>query len=150
MKHKAFTLLELLVSLTLLGVAFTLVVLYAQVAQVRSDLRAQSSTFVSYARLQQSRVNSGQDSEGNGVHLEGNAYVLFTGASYDSMNTSNDTIELPPTLEIQNISLNGGGSDILFSPPHGESTTHGTIEFYSSVVDQTVTITLSPLGNVSY
>lgn len=140
----------MLIVLTLLVIIFALVALYSQASQVRADLNSQVAIFVSYARLQQSEAAAGKNNQSFGLHLESDAYTLFEGGAYSSGNSSNDVIELPPTLEIQNISLNGGGVDVLFVAPHGETANYGTLDFYSSFLDKSTLITLSSLGTLDY
>jgi len=150
MKKRAFTLLEMLVVFTLMGIMFGLVILYSQVTQVRADLYGQVDEFVSYARLVQSDAASGKDNLPQGIHLGIGSYTLFSGAVYDPSDTSNTLLELPPTLEIQNITLNGAGSDILFSPPYGETDTYGSFNFASLSTGKTVLITISANGTIDY
>jgi prepilin-type N-terminal cleavage/methylation domain-containing protein len=147
---KAFTLLEMLVVFALMGILFGLMVLYTQVTQVRADLNAQVDVFVAYARLTQSNAASGKDDTDQGLHLETDSYTLFSGAAYNPVDSANTLIELPPTVEIQNITLNGGGGDLLFSPPRGESSTYGTLDFVSLSTGQVVTLTISAHGTLEY
>lgn len=147
---KAFTLVEVLIVTALFVIIFGMAALYSQASQVRSDLNTQTAIFVSYARLQQSEAAAGKNGSSFGIHLDADAYTLFEGDSYNVGNSGNDVITLPPTLEIQNILLNGGGSDILFVPPHGETDSWGTLDFYSSALDKTITITLLSLGTLDY
>ncbi len=150
MKFKAFTLLEMLVCFALLGIAFGLVVLYSQVSVVRTDLNAQVDTFVSYARLAQSYAASGKDGTSHGIYLESDSYTVFIGSSYNALSTTNTVVELPPTLEIQNISLNGGGSTILFTGPKGATSNYGSLDFVSTSINKTVTVTLDARGTLDY
>lgn len=149
-RRSAFTLVEVLVVTTLFVIIFGMVALYSQASQVRSDLNSQVAIFVSYARLQQSEAAAGKSNGSFGVHLESNSYVLFEGSVYDPNNTANDSTVLPPTLAIQNISLNGGGTDFIFTPPHGETNHYGILDFYSTSLDKTITITLTSLGTLDY
>ncbi len=147
---KAFTLVEVLIVLTLLVIIFGMMALYSQASQVRADLNAQVAIFVSYARLQQSEAAAGKNAESFGVHLESDSYALFEGDTYDSNDLSNDWTTLPPTLEIQNISLNGGEPEVIFLPPHGETNDYGTLDFYSTSLDKSITVTISSLGTLHY
>src|SRR3989344_7949973 len=105
-RRPAFTLVEILVVVTLFVIIFGMVALYSQASQVRSDLNAQVAVFVSYARLQQSAAAVGKSSGSFGVHLESDSYVLFEGSVFDPNDSANDSTALPPTLSIRNISLN--------------------------------------------
>ena len=150
MRKQAFTLLEILLVLALMGILFGLSALYFQVSQVRADLSGQVDIFVSYARLAQSDSASGKDNAARGFHLDTDSYVLFSGSTYNPADSSNTLLELPPTVEIQNIDLNGAGSDIIFSPPHGETVTYGTFDFVSPPTGKTVTLILTANGTIDY
>lgn len=150
MKTKAFTLLEMLVVFALMGILFGLVLLYTQVTQVRADLYGQVDAFMGYARLAQSDAASGKDGQGHGLHLETDSYTIFSGNLYNAADPANDLIELPPTVEIQNISLNGAGTDLIFMPPHGGSNTYGSLDFVSTPTSQIITITLDANGRLDY
>ena len=150
MRKKAFTLLEMLVVLALMGVMFGLTALYYQVSQVRADLFGQVDVFVSYARLSQSNAASGKEGLPQGIYLETDSYTLFSGATYNPLDTSNTLLELPPTLEIQNIALNGAGIELLFSPPYGETDTYGSFDFVSLPTGETASITISANGTIDY
>lgn len=149
MKSKAFTTLELVLSLTLLAILIGLMALYNQGTAIRTDLRTQVALFAAELRLAQSNAAAGKDPGDFGIHLEETAYTVFEGATYDPEATSNRTIDLPEVLHIQNINI-GGGSDIVFTAPKGETAQSGTVDFYSEAVDETVTLTISSLGYVSY
>jgi len=127
-----------------------LFVLYYQTTQVRADLNGQVSEFVSYARLSQSYAEAGKDGVGHGIHLESNRYVLFSGSTYTEEAEGNFEIELPESITIQSINLNGGESDILFTTPHGETSTYGTLDFVSNQAGSNITITITYLGTVDY
>ncbi len=150
MKNKAFTLVEILLVLGLFLATLGFSVLYTQFSQVRSDLNAQTATFVSYARLQQSLAASGKNDQSFGLHLTSDAYTLFEGSSYSIADPANIIIELPSTLEIQNIALNGGGSDLIFNPPEGRTTQFGTLDFYSTTLQKSITINFDAIGTLNY
>lgn len=142
--------LEMIVVLTVFAIILGLSLLYYQTTQVCSDLNGQVSQFVSYARLAQSSASAGKDDANHGIHLESGKYVLFVGDSYVEEAEDNFEIVLPPTIIIQNINLNGGGNDIVFERPYGETDDYGTFDFYSAQVNATKTITISNLGTINY
>jgi prepilin-type N-terminal cleavage/methylation domain-containing protein len=148
--QKGFTMLEVIVVIIIFAVILGLSILYYQTTQVRTDLNGQVSQFVSYARLAQSGTDAGKNNSDHGIHLENNRYVLFIGSSYVNGAGTNVVIPLPPTIVIQNINLNGGGSDIVFERPYGETTDFGSVDFHSAQLNETKTITISNLGNINY
>ena len=150
MMKKAFTLLELVVVITLMGIMVGLSALYYQTSQVRADANTQAAVLVSYLRLAQSNAMAGNNNESYGVHLGTDSYVLFEGDIYVPDADSNIEMELPPTLALQNIVLNGGGSDVVFTPPQGETTTYGSLEIFSSQINKIISITITSIGTIRY
>lgn len=149
-RKKAFTTFELMLVLTLISISIGIAMVYSRLSLVRADLNAQTTEIMSALRLAQSQAAAGQGGVSHGVHLETGKYVIFEGSSYSEGTSGNLEKELPPTLNIQNISLNGGGSDIIFTPPYGETSTYGSLELSSSGSGQSHTITISNLGLVQY
>ena len=149
MIKKAFTFVEALVVIAIFATLTGLIVLNARTAQVRTDLNRERDGFISYLRLAQSNAMTGKDSEDHGIHIETDSYTTFTG-TYSEGADGNFVIDLPVSLQFQNISLNGGGDDIIFSPPKGETTTYGTVDLYSEELDKSAQITINQLGIITY
>lgn len=149
-KYTAFTMLEVMVVVAILSLIVGIGALYSQTSQVRTDVNSQAATFVSYVRLAQSDAQAGRSNASHGVHLESDSYTIFIGSTYNPVDTANFTINLPSTMVIQNSSLNGGGNDIIFNSPYGETNTYGTLEFFSSQINRTLLITITPIGTIEY
>lgn len=149
-KKRAFTIIEIILVIAILLIVFGFVALYAQTSQVRADINTQADIAVSYLRLMQSNTASGRTLEGNAIHLETNAYTLFNGPSYVSEDINNYTIDLPATLNIENILLNGAGQDIIFSGPAGETLNYGNFDLVANQIGKTITINISELGTITY
>ena len=149
-KTRGFTLLEIMIVVILITISIGFSVLYAQTSQVRADLDAQVSSFISYIRLAQSQAQAGLDDETHGISLSASSYTIFSGSAYNPLDPENYTINLPSTVTIQNIALNGGGSEIYFAPPHGETTNYGTLDFISSSTNKTITITITSIGTINH
>lgn len=147
---KAFTVLEIILVIFILAITVGFSILYFQGTQVRSDLNTQTSILVSYLRLAQSNAISGRTGQPTGIHLNSNSYVLFVGPTYNAASSTNYTSNLPATLNIQNVSLNGGGTDIVFTTPFGESNKFGSFNLRSEQINKTNTITVSANGIINY
>lgn len=147
---KGMTLVEILLVIIILALSLGLSILYHQSSQVRADLNSQVSQFASYVRLAHSNAISGLNDQTHGVHLETSSYTTFVGSTFSPTDPLNFTIDLPPTIEIQNINLNGGGSDIIFDTGEGETTNYGSVDFVSSQIQKTTTIQITKFGTVTY
>jgi len=150
LRPSAFSLLETLVVVAIMAAAAAFSVLYAQMDDVRTDLRTQAAVFISYLREIQTDAASGKGNANAGIHLESDRYVLFHGAAYNVLDASNFVVALPDVMEVTNINLAGGGSDIIFTSPLGETSQSGSLDFSSSSIGQTVHITVNSLGSVDY
>lgn len=147
---KGFSILEVVLVVGILSIALGFSLLYTQTSQVRSDLNTQTTMLVSNLRLAQSNAISGHTSQPVGVHLSSSSYVLFLGDVYNPNSVSNYTVNLPPTITIQNITLNGGGNDIVFTVPDGDPLKSGSFTLRSDQINKSNTITISSLGTVNY
>lgn len=150
MKNKAFTLLEMLLVLTLVSLFFGLGLLYTQTSTLRADLNTQADELAAYVRLAQSAAASGKEDQEHGIRLEADSYTLFLGNTYNELDAANIVITLPRTVEIQNISLNGGSSDLIFSPPYGETENHGSFQLVSLNTGDAVTLMVNTYGSIEY
>ncbi len=148
--RKAFTLIEVMIVLALITLILGLSLLYTQTSIVRTDLNSQRDAFISQLRLAQSNAMSGKDGASYGVHIESDSYTIFTGTNYVAEDTGNLTYELPGTLEFMNLSLNGSGSNVVFTSPKGETSDYGSVDIYSSQINKTSTITINQFGIITY
>lgn len=147
---KGFTLLEVILVILLIGSSMGLSAIYSQTSQVRADLNTQANLFTSHARLAHTSALSGLNNSDHGIHLETNSYTVFAGSSYNGSDPANYIVTLPPTVTITNISLNGSGTDLIFTQPYGETTTYGTLDFVSSKISKTINLTITKLGTINF
>lgn len=148
--QNGFTFLEVMMVIALITIALGFGVLYSQTAQVRSNLSGEVARFVSSVRLAQSDAAAGKNNTAHGIHLATDAYTIFEGTTYDPNATTNFVVDVPGTITIENVALNGGGSDLIFTQPYGETTTFGTLDFVSAQINTTKTITITQFGTVNY
>lgn len=149
-RRPAFSLLEMIVVVAIMAAAVGFSILYAQTADVRTDLRTQAAIFTTYVRETQSDAAAGKYSQGAGIHLQSDRYVIFEGTTYNAATSTNYTVLLPDAIRIANIALAGGGSNLIFTKPLGETTTSGSLDFVSSSIGQSVHITINSLGLANY
>lgn len=150
MKKKGFTTLEIILTLAILAILFAMIPLYYQTSQVRADLNTQASMLVSNLRLLQSNATSGNTGGANAIHLEDTVYTNFSGSSYAGNDPTNFSTDLPPTIIIEDINLNGGGEDVVFSSPDGHTDNFGSFSLRSEQINKTITINISQIGSINY
>lgn len=145
---KGFTLLEIIVAvgiISLIGAASMVSFLNSRRTR---DLGTSGQNVLSILRLAQSKTIAGEDASNWGVHLDSSQFVLFRGATYAGA-TKTEPHALPDTLEIANISLAGGGSDIIFQKIYGTTIQSGTIDIrVKAVATQKFSITIDSSGKV--
>ncbi len=148
---KGFTLIEILVTISIAAVLFAIIVSGFSGLRNNSDLQSAVEDSVSY--LQETRANTLSSNNANvyGVHFESGKFVLFVGATYDPASATNKNRLLPSSVEINSISLNGGGNDVVFKRLTGETSSHGTVTFRltsNTSVTKTINILSTGLSNV--
>jgi prepilin-type N-terminal cleavage/methylation domain-containing protein len=150
-KNKGFTLIEILIVITILGIISSIVIL--NLSQFRNEQLLKNTTLDVVSLLSKARQNtlSSVNSINYGVHFDGNQAVLFTGPGYTSNNVTNEPVIFNNRIIILTPSgLNiGGGSDVIFKRLTGE-TIGGTIKIQltSDATKQKI-ITVGKTGSVS-
>ena len=94
-----------------------------------TDLNSSVEGSVSLLLEARSKTLSSQEESQYGVHFESDKIVLFKGAAYSSSDPLNEETVLPLPIETASISLNGGGSDVIFKRLTGETDQYGTVTF---------------------
>ncbi len=152
-KNKGINLIEILIVISIIGVLSSVVIL--NLSKFRAEQSLQNTDVDIVSLLNEARTNtiSSQNSTTYGVHFESNRIVLFMGATFTEPNATNKQINLDSSVSIPasgGISLNGGGSDVIFTRISGDTTNYGTIivRLVSDVTRQK-TITINKTGIVS-
>ncbi len=115
---KGFTIFEAVVSVGILSFVGVLVLVSFINSRNVRDLTTGGQNVLSVIRLAQSKTLGGEDNLQWGVRLEQSQIILFRGSTFAGA-TFTETHPLPANLEIVNISLNGGGGDIVFKKISG-------------------------------
>jgi len=125
---KGFTLVEFLVTLAVLSLitVASLPILYSfRVGNLTKDT---ADMAVMQLRIAQTRTVTGNANDVYGVRFEASKFVLFKSAVYNVADTENYAVDLPGELEFYDISLNGGGGNVVFSRPKGNTAYYGSIK----------------------
>lgn len=146
MRTRGISLIEILLVLFLISLLTAIGVGMYSSSQVNADFRVQRDSVVSYLRLAQSKARSGFNDTDHGVYFGVSSYTLFEGSVYDELSDSNFVVELPGTMVIENISLNGGGSSVVFEGPNGETSDYGTLEINAADFNKSATIRIEQEG----
>lgn len=148
-KNSGVTLLEVIMVIAIIGILSVIVIRPFTAEKRATDLRGVTLDAMSLIRQSQSKTLFSENSSAYGVHLQSDKLVLFTGTSYNSNAVDNINLTLPTNFSIGSVSLNGGGSEILFSRLTGETTNYGTFNISYSSGTPNATITVSQTGLTS-
>lgn len=138
MIKKAFTVLELIVVMAifmvLIGISVPPLVNYMFANQV--EVAGQELTHVlrraqSYAAMQ----------------IQDSSWTVALNAVDDKYTFDSTEYLLPGSVSFGTVSLNGGGSDLVFDQLTGETSTYGTVTLVGSNGDS-FTVTINQIGNV--
>jgi prepilin-type N-terminal cleavage/methylation domain-containing protein len=143
---KGFTLIELMVSIGILIILFTLTTINLTRLPSSTSQSTSYDKLLSDLRAQQTKAMIGYDpatppvgGKSYGIHFESASYILFTGDSYAG-GSDYYTVELDPGLSFDN-----SETDITFSPGSGD-TTATTFSIVNDQLSQTKEIRINKYG----
>ncbi|MBI3633948.1 MAG: type II secretion system protein [Candidatus Vogelbacteria bacterium] len=127
MMEKGFTLVEIIIVvgilLTLATITITALSKFSQFTALSKD----TEKIVSLLNRARSDTISSKNDVRYGVHFESTKAVLFAGDSYVSNTMTNEVVTVLPTATIRSVTLNGGGSNVLFDRLTGATSESGNI-----------------------
>lgn len=134
-KNLGFTLIEAIIAVSIFsliaGAAFS-----AQSSFLTDSQRISNvNLIVQHLRLAQMRAISEYRKSSWGIHLQETpvSFSIFRGSAYAVRDPAFDTVvELPSSLSFSDISLQGGGVDIVFERMTGQTSNDGTFTLSDS------------------
>jgi prepilin-type N-terminal cleavage/methylation domain-containing protein len=63
-----------------------------------------------------------------GVHINSSQFVIFEGNEYSIESGTNRAVKIHDDIEIANVSLEGGGRDVMFDRVNGTTSQYGTFD----------------------
>jgi Tfp pilus assembly protein FimT len=141
--HTGVTILELVVVISIITLVASVV--FVSFSRFRNNtlLNVEIENITSLISQARGDTLSSKNDSQYGVHFESARAVLFKGATFSEPSADNIQITLDSTLSISSITLNGGGSNVLFTRLNGTTDQYGTIVVRSSdasVASTTITI----------
>lgn len=148
---RAFTLIEILVTVGILAISITAVSSWTISMLSRSEFQTTAETVVSMLRKLEIAAQSGISGTPHGIKLESHHVHSFEGLRFDDSNPLTRTdLRLASPLVVQNILLRGGGSEVIFAFATGETVQDGFFQVANSETNESATITISPLGLIDW
>lgn len=147
MKGQGFSVLEILVAVSIITLAVTIVTFSFSELNSKQALEKSATLVVSILNeARQLTLSSVGDSQ-YGVHLEDSLVVLFEGPAYLSSDPSNIVTELNSLVGIRDVVLSGGGTSVVFERLTGDTSQTGTAELFLKADPGTfLTVTVSGTG----
>ena len=126
-KQRGFSLIEILAVVTI-GAILVTTVLFS-FSSFRNSKIADISADEVLSVINEARVKavSSEDYSRFGAHLESGRVVFFKGDVFTEPNLSNIETALSSLVEISDISLNGGGANIVFQKLTGKTSNYGSL-----------------------
>jgi len=121
-----FSLIEIIVAIAMLLIVAGITLYSFSSLNDTNALEVSVAGAVSNLSEARSKTLASIGSNQYGVHIDSDETVLFVGSTYSSTDPNNVTVSLNKVVEIANISLNGGGSDIVFDRLTGQTSEHGS------------------------
>lgn len=144
--RKGFTILEVALSIAMLGIIFAMTMPMYRVFTMRNDLDIATISLVQNLRRAQTLSSVGDGDSTWGVRVSAGSILLYKGANYASRDTSFDELTTIPSTIIVS-----GLSDVVFSKVTGFPQSTGTCNFtLSNDPNETRNITINQKGMVEY
>ena len=149
---RGFSIIEVLASIAILAVLTAIAIPVLSSFRNQQALKNTAEDILSLLHQADAETNSSLNASSYGVHFTSSSATLFTGTSYTSGATGNKVVSFDPsvTLAASDISLNGGGSDVIFTRLSGDITQYGTLTIrLASDSTKTKIITIYQTGIVT-
>lgn len=149
-----FTLIELLVIIGILIILTMIAVPVFRSFQKESDLTNSTEEIINTLRLAQNKTLASEKNSQWGVYFSTSTtphqYTLFKGSSYVSRDTSADEIyNLPERIEIYEINLANGGTEVVFDRVAGTTNQPGIVSLkLKSNVSRTKQVIIKSSGKI--
>jgi len=134
---------EILVAISIMGLIASLILVPFSDFRARKTLDAAvEEMLAAFSQAHLDTISSKND-QLYGVHIGTDQVVYFVGPTYATGTATNIVYPLHSAIEIVNISLNGGGSDVLYNHLLGTTDQYGTFQLRAksrSTIATTITI----------
>lgn len=149
MKLKAFTLIEVLLTIVIISLSMGLVISWTGSILNSASLQTTAEELVSVLRNQQSSAANARENSSHGVEFAADRYTTFEGENADSSPSTHFVKTMAQNLSLA-YTLTGGGDEIIFKKGTGETDQYGSVTLTHSKVDDPITISISPLGLIDW
>lgn len=148
MRRNAFTVIEVLIAIGIITVLAGLSIPTANTFLSRNELNTEALKITDALRRAKVQSMFGAEDSAWGVHFTSADYTVFRGSTYNPADSFNSTVTLPGVLTISGITINGGGSDVIFDRVFGTTSTFGTTTIQNDAAEIRI-IVINPAGTIN-
>lgn len=142
--------MEILIVVAILSLLAVVVISGFISLRKQTALDSAGENIMSVLNEARSKTLASKDDSEYGVHFETDRIVLFKGDVFSAADPDNKEFVVLSSVEISNIDLNGGGSDLVFERLTGKTDNNGTTTLrLKSDFSKTKDIVISSTGIVS-
>ena len=154
MKTKGYTLVELLIAVAVLTVILIISATTFYNLTRKSDLDTSRDNVISVLNIARNKALASEGAKQYGVYFDTSTspdkYILFQGPNYAGRDVSFDEVcDLVSSVEISNISFNGGSDEVVFKRLDGSTDNYGSITIQSLNTSETRTVYIYSFGEIS-
>ena len=153
MRHKGFTILEILIAVSIVTLAVTIIAFSFSKLNSRHALDQSAALVVAILDEARSLTLSSTGDSQYGVYFEDSRVVLFKGSTYSQSDLSNVVTELNALVGLRNVTLAGGGTSVVFKRLTGGTDQVGSVEIFlkaSPETPRTVSVSATGVSNVDF
>jgi prepilin-type N-terminal cleavage/methylation domain-containing protein len=136
---KAFTLIEVLIVVALIATISAIALPYTLQQLQANAIENTAKELSSLVYSTQQEAYNGKDNKPFGIKFNTTNYIYFRGANFAAAEVS-DTFTLPANVSINNISLNGGATEIVFNSGSLIPSAYGSIRLSGTGASYLMTI----------
>lgn len=145
-----FTIFELIIVIGIIAVISLFTISFAPQTINRVELYTTTKEIAQAIKSSQNNSKNNFQNQNNGIYFTNQNYTTFSGNSYNPLNETNQTTELPSGVSISNIQLSESSTTIIFEKFTGTPDTTGTITIANANNYTTISLDTNGLITVNY
>lgn len=147
--QNGFTALELLIVIAIMAVILVIVIPSFLSFRRNSILNTEAQELVTMINRARLLSVSSKNDDRFGIHLEAGNVTLFQGATYTVGAPTNEVHSFDSAVALSMITINGGGSELLFEKVTGATSQNATTTLLVTGTTASTTVLVLPTGVVT-